>query len=88
MFFLILDAVGCLNFIAPTLGLSSRLLVQLFVLGLLYSYQAKLATRIYNDLTCLSCFRAAERAGALLRLFDADGDGYLSFDEFRGMQTT
>lgn len=29
-------------------------------------------------------FRAAERAGALLRLFDADGDGYLSFDEFRG----
>ena len=32
----------------------------------------------------LFCFRAAERAGALLRLFDADGDGYLSFDEFRG----
>lgn len=28
--------------------------------------------------------RAAERAGALLRLFDADGDGCLSFDEFRG----
>eukprot|EP00903_Cladosiphon_okamuranus_P011263 g10621.t1 len=27
--------------------------------------------------------RAAERAGALLRLFDADGDGCLSFDEFR-----
>ncbi|CAM9348138.1 unnamed protein product, partial [Laminaria digitata] len=27
--------------------------------------------------------RAAERAGALLSLFDADGDGALSFDEFR-----
>ncbi|CAM9193788.1 unnamed protein product, partial [Hapterophycus canaliculatus] len=27
--------------------------------------------------------RAAERAGALLKLFDADGDGCLSFDEFR-----
>lgn len=28
--------------------------------------------------------RAAERAGALLTLFDNDGDGCLSFDEFRG----
>lgn len=28
--------------------------------------------------------RAMERAGALLRYFDADADGLLSFEEFRG----
>lgn len=43
-----------------------------------------LLTQGFYLLCVLPRFRAAERAWALLRLFDADGDGYLSFEEFRG----
>lgn len=59
---------------APTAGHSSRLA----------AVAALFELRLNKLLDVLSCFRAAERAGALLKLFDADGDGYLSFDEFRG----
>lgn len=73
--------VNCSNFIISELGLSLRGLRLHIVLG-----QGCGCCRLNLEFKFYMLFRvrAAERAGALMRLFDADGDGYLSFDEFRG----